>query len=286
MSETPAPEVPGPPAPAGEATPPRAQFCSACRRLLKPGAAFCTHCGHRAGAPAAPRAPRERFTAVRSRVEREWGRVRFALLFYLALLGVQIVTAIAFAALGHDATALAVGAFVLAIVTLLGAARRWDVVGGFLARFGAPAWSGIAVAAAVPLFAAVHAFVYGLQWVFRSPAPPLLEKFAGLPAWWPILLICLAPACLEEIAFRGTIFGVLARHIRVRDALIVSSVAFAILHLSPFSLLSHTVLGLWFGWLRNRSDSLWPSMLAHFLHNGLVLANAHLGVLPVWTPPG
>jgi membrane protease YdiL (CAAX protease family) len=33
-------------------------------------------------------------------------------------------------------------------------------------------------------------------------------------------------------------------------------------------------LGLWFGWLRRRTDSLWPSLVAHIVNNGFAIAAA------------
>ena len=33
-------------------------------------------------------------------------------------------------------------------------------------------------------------------------------------------------------------------------------------------------LGLWFGWLRRRTGSLWPSLVAHIVNNGLAVAAA------------
>lgn len=57
----------------------------------------------------------------------------------------------------------------------------------------------------------------------------------------------------------------------------LSSVGFGILHLSVLSLSTHVPLGLSFGRLRQRSGSLYPPMFAHFVHDGLVMADAYLG---------
>ena len=37
-------------------------------------------------------------------------------------------------------------------------------------------------------------------------------------------------------------------------------------------------LGLWFGWLRRRTDSLWPSLVAHIANNSLAVAAAALSI--------
>jgi membrane protease YdiL (CAAX protease family) len=85
-------------------------------------------------------------------------------------------------------------------------------------------------------------------------------------------LIALAPPVFEELAFRGLIYGALAKSLRRSEAYMISSFAFAMLHLSVPSLLTHLPLGLYFCWLRERSGSMYPSMFAHCCHNfGVVL---------------
>jgi membrane protease YdiL (CAAX protease family) len=87
---------------------------------------------------------------------------------------------------------------------------------------------------------------------------------------WLVLSTCLIPAVFEEIAFRGIIHTGLTRHLTVIEAALVGSAIFAILHLSVPSLPHLLVLGLMFTYLRIRSGSLVPGMIAHFLHNLVV----------------
>ena len=83
----------------------------------------------------------------------------------------------------------------------------------------------------------------------------------------------------EERAFRGLIYTGLRKTLGVSESFIISSFAFALLHLSIPSLITHLPLGLYFCYLRHRADSLWPAMLAHALHNAGVIAVSYLG----WT---
>lgn len=92
--------------------------------------------------------------------------------------------------------------------------------------------------------------------------------------------MCITPAVFEELAFRGVIFGILERRVRLTEAFFISSVAFAILHLSVLSLFTHLPMGLYLCWLRHRSGSLYPAMLAHFLHNSLVVADEYGRFMP------
>ena len=51
---------------------------------------------------------------------------------------------------------------------------------------------------------------------------------------------------------------------------------FAAAHIEPAHALLVLPLGLWFGWLRQRTDSLWPSLVAHIVNNGLAVVAAAL----------
>ena len=54
-------------------------------------------------------------------------------------------------------------------------------------------------------------------------------------------------------------------------AILWCAVAFAAYHMDPLQSLAVLPLSLWLTWLVWRSGSLWPAMLGHALHNGLVL---------------
>lgn len=91
------------------------------------------------------------------------------------------------------------------------------------------------------------------------------------------ILALLAPLA-EELVFRGLLYGWLARRWGTGVAFIASSLAFAAAHVELAHVLLVLPLGLWFGWLRRRTDSLLPSLLAHMINNGVaVLAASQLG---------
>ena len=75
----------------------------------------------------------------------------------------------------------------------------------------------------------------------------------------------------EELAFRGVIQSRLERVMNRRDALIVQAAMFSALHMMPLVFVSHFVMGVGFGWLRNRTGSLWPGVLLHMAWNAWVL---------------
>ena len=85
--------------------------------------------------------------------------------------------------------------------------------------------------------------------------------------WQLLVLYSLAPAVLEEIAFRGIIFDRLRRVLGEREGWLVQAALFSVLHLSPVIFPTHFAMGLIFGWLRIRSRSLIPGMILHAAWN-------------------
>lgn len=82
----------------------------------------------------------------------------------------------------------------------------------------------------------------------------------------------------EELLFRGYLLRVLGARYGVIPGLLVTSLLFALLHLNPASFFALFVLGAVFGILRVGTGSIWPSVVAHGIQNGissaLVLAGA------------
>jgi membrane protease YdiL (CAAX protease family) len=90
-----------------------------------------------------------------------------------------------------------------------------------------------------------------------------------------LVLAGLAPL-VEELIFRGLLYGWIAGRWGTVPAWLVSSLAFALAHYEPAHIILVLPLGLLFGWLRRRTDSLLPSLVAHIINNGFaVLAAAY-----------
>jgi membrane protease YdiL (CAAX protease family) len=90
-----------------------------------------------------------------------------------------------------------------------------------------------------------------------------------------LLMGVLAPLT-EELVFRGLLYGWLAGLWGTTAAWLLSSLCFAAAHVELAHVLLVLPLGLWLGWLRRRTDSLWPSLVAHMLNNGVAVAAAVL----------
>lgn len=92
-----------------------------------------------------------------------------------------------------------------------------------------------------------------------------------------ILTVAVIPAFVEEFAFRGVVMGVL-RPYSEGLAIIVSSALFALMHGNFVQMPFTFCCGLVFAYMDIKTNSLMPSIIVHFLNNGLsVLADIFMG---------
>jgi membrane protease YdiL (CAAX protease family) len=117
------------------------------------------------------------------------------------------------------------------------------------------------------IFAAVRA-VAPASLVARYDLSRLFEGPAAEQAAFAIAASVIAPLC-EELAFRGHLAS--AFHSRHRPAVAIGATAlvFAVMHLDPLRGPSLVVLGALYGWLAWRTGSIWPSVVAHAVNNGI-----------------
>lgn len=77
---------------------------------------------------------------------------------------------------------------------------------------------------------------------------------------------------VEELLFRGLLLSALLRHLRVGWAILASALLFGLVHLPDLKWLWYAVpnlvlVGAVLAWLRLRSRSLWPAVIAHASNN-------------------
>jgi membrane protease YdiL (CAAX protease family) len=88
--------------------------------------------------------------------------------------------------------------------------------------------------------------------------------------FWAVTAFVVVAPLTEELLFRGVMLTGLLRRYTVVRAVLYSAILFAISHLNPFQLASGLATGLFLGWLRIRTRSLWPCMAMHALFNAQV----------------
>ncbi|GAA0517797.1 type II CAAX endopeptidase family protein [Deinococcus depolymerans] len=190
----------------------------------------------------------------------------------LALLLVQNVVSAGLLALKVPLGASLLGAFVVVALVGLTAFRtpmralfrdvRWRTP---------PAW-GVAVAAFVLAFLASRAFVLAFVTLVPSAAdsaPQFLSRGADL---WVLLLAAgvLVPVA-EEVAFRGLMMRGHERAAGFGAAALTSSLAFAVAHGAPVSVIGILPLAYVLARVTQHTGSMWNAVIVHVLNNTIAL---------------
>ena len=230
--------------------------CAQCGTAFKPEAAFCAQCGNRRIAVPVTRS-----------------QLGFVLALYMTQLACQMIAAAEahygapdlFQLVAWESAALAAVtvAFALARASWLRDLYRspgFSLRGYALVLLAAPVVLGLVVG-----------YVAGLEKLFHVHMPDEVDPLRSHGLAPALALIVIGPPVFEELAFRGLMYTGLRKTLRVSESFIISSFAFALLHLSIPSLLTHFPLGLYLCWLRHTSGRLWPGMFAHALHNAGVV---------------
>jgi membrane protease YdiL (CAAX protease family) len=87
------------------------------------------------------------------------------------------------------------------------------------------------------------------------------------PLLWSVISIALQPAIFEELAFRGVMYNHLEKVMDIKAVLIVTGMLFAILHISPVSIIWLLPFGIFAAWMRQKSGHLWYGVAFHFFFN-------------------
>lgn len=187
---------------------------------------------------------------------------------------------------GLVVTALGLGLWSLApvqLATLLLPPLAWASRAGVLreafplkplgARAGAASLLLVAGGSALALGTAVAI----AAWLGESASERALrEMLLEVPFPARFALFAAVPALCEEALFRGAILACLRPWGRV-PACLASAALFAVLHLDPLKMVPVGLLGFVFAWAAWETGSLWPALVGHCLHNGLVLALVERG---------
>lgn len=134
---------------------------------------------------------------------------------------------------------------VFCIVLFLGIANVGNLFGGLLSR----------------LF-----HLHGGTTVLPSSGAELILSF---------LALCVLPAVGEELLFRGALQG-LMRPCGSPAAVFGPALLFALLHLDLAQAITAFLCGLFLGWLAERTGSILPGMLLHFINNCIAFADIYL----------
>lgn len=115
-----------------------------------------------------------------------------------------------------------------------------------------------------------------LQSVTTLAPPNLPHNFATINIIAEIFAVAIIPGIVEEIVFRGIILGMF-RKFGDRFAIFISALLFGLLHMNLIQFIFAFIIGLMFGFITVKLNSLLPAMVAHILNNLLsTLISLHL----------
>ncbi|MDR5659076.1 ABC transporter permease subunit/CPBP intramembrane protease [Serpentinicella sp. ANB-PHB4] len=118
-------------------------------------------------------------------------------------------------------------------------------------------------------------FIYQMSIMpFIEEAPNLVEleaQIKSLSLLGKFFVIALTPGICEELFFRGLILRSLEKSWGAKWAIIISALAFAIIHLDIVRLVPTFLLGLTFGYITVKSRSIFPAIFLHVLNNSMAV---------------
>ena len=242
------------------------RVCASCGAEVAAADSFCTVCGR----PVRPDPDR-----ARARRERE-SDVRTVASLAVGFAGTLLALVIVHAALGHEPEEGSV-TWLRNILFLFVAATAALVLEGpsaireSVARLGAARW----IALGVPAGAAVFALAVGYVWTIRSLLGLGEPEASEGSLAFEILDTAVLPALVEEWLCRGVLWMACRRAAGETGTILTTALLFSLLHGlggGGFLEFPHRfVAGLVFGWMRARSGSLAPGIMAHFVNNLLAV---------------
>jgi membrane protease YdiL (CAAX protease family) len=121
----------------------------------------------------------------------------------------------------------------------------------------------------LPLPGAVREFVETMKRMIEE-AVKLLGEAQSVPELvYVVLVVAVTPAICEEIFFRGLVQENVSLASNPRMGFALTGIIFAMYHLNPFLLIPLTVLGIFFSYVRYRSQTIIIPIVAHFVNNGI-----------------
>ena len=147
---------------------------------------------------------------------------------------------------------------------------------------------GLFLGLGIPVFAMIvdniAVLIYAIAFIFFFGEPTTITELPGGTSWdsSPVALIltfisiCILTPISEELLFRGYILDALNRLHGKWPAIIISSIIFGMVHFDPFTMGMATIGGVIYGWIRMRTGSLIPGIVAHAMWNTMALMITYL----------
>lgn len=104
---------------------------------------------------------------------------------------------------------------------------------------------------------------------FESQALEWFNQNKTYPLWSVYLSMCVLAPIVEEMLFRGLLMTCLENYLSKFWNILLVSLVFTVVHASFVDAMTLFVASLFYAWIRFKSDSLYPSIVAHIINNTL-----------------
>ena len=158
--------------------------------------------------------------------------------------------------------------------------KKWNIVKNIKESLGLqrlPSWSDIGLALLAFFPYAILSNVFNQVFILFSPSYDQMQVqelgFSNFTAQHEMILaflaLVVAAPIIEEIIFRGYLFGRLKKHTGTIIAIILTSLTFAVLHMQLNVGIDVFALSVMLCLLRIVTGSIWAGVLLHMIKNGL-----------------
>jgi uncharacterized protein len=130
----------------------------------------------------------------------------------------------------------------------------------------------------VPLPEVFREIVEPIKKMFEELTKVLLRADSPGELLVVILIVAIVPAIVEEMLFRGLIQKIFERLMSPVVSAVLAGTIFGLYHLNPFEIVPLVGLGVFFGLLRYRSQSLIVPIAAHFFNNLMAVLATYYGI--------
>ncbi len=127
------------------------------------------------------------------------------------------------------------------------------------------------------------ALEYGVDFILYSTGYEVISfdyetKNDAATVLTDVISSVIAAPIAEEMFFRGVVLKQTSR-VSARFGIIFSAVMFGLMHGNPYQFVMATVIGLYFGYITVKTDSLIPSIVCHIAINGMMSVSDVIGLL-------
>jgi len=128
----------------------------------------------------------------------------------------------------------------------------------------------------LPILAAIFLSMVAIARVLNYTPPPqpiyeliFEEKRTSVIIIMSCLITVIGPV-IEEVFFRGFLYGALKKSFGILWAIILSALFFSFLHTNILAFIPIMALGIFLAYIREKTGSLMPAIFVHILHNTLL----------------